>query len=101
MMNKGFIVTPSDASPELAREAEARLGCPERSLAFQDLEDEALYDGVWANACLLHAPRLVLANDLARIFRALKSESWLAASFKAGKDEGRWGRSTTIFQRRN
>lgn len=89
MLASGFAVTPSDASPELAAEAQARLGCPVRIMAFHELDDVAAYDGVWACACLLHAPREELTDDLARIFRALRPGGLLTASFKAGNSEGR------------
>ncbi|WP_316357006.1 class I SAM-dependent methyltransferase [Devosia sp.] len=89
MLASGFAVTPSDASPELAAEAQARLGCPVRIMAFHELDDVAAYDGVWACACLLHAPREELTDDLARIFRALRPGGVLTASFKAGNSEGR------------
>lgn len=89
MLAAGFEVTPSDASPELAAEAQARLGLPVRIMAFHELEDVALYDGVWACAALLHAPRDELTDDLARIFRALRPGGHLMASFKAGNSEGR------------
>ena len=85
----GFAVTPSDASPELAAEAEKRLGVPVRIMAFHELDDVAAYDGVWACACLLHAPRDELTDDLARIFTALRPGGHLVASFKAGGGEGR------------
>jgi SAM-dependent methyltransferase len=89
MLAAGFAVTPSDASPELAAEAEARLGVPVRIMAFHELGDIERYDGVWACACLLHAPRDELTDDLARIFRALRPGGRLVASFKAGDGEGR------------
>jgi SAM-dependent methyltransferase len=89
MLASGFAVTPSDASPELAAEAQARLNCPVRIMAFHELDDVAAYDGVWACACLLHAPREELTDDLARIFRALRPGGVLTASFKAGNSEGR------------
>lgn len=89
MLAAGLVVTPSDASPELAAEAQARLGIPVRIMAFHELDDVAAYDGVWACACLLHAPREELTDDLARIFRALRPDGRLTASFKAGGGEGR------------
>lgn len=89
MLAAGFAVTPSDVSPELAALAQARLGRPVRIMAFSQLDDIALYDGVWACAALLHAPRQELTDDLARIFRALKPGGRLVASFKAGDGEGR------------
>ena len=89
MLAAGFAVTPSDASPELASEAERRLGVPVRIMAFHELDDVGVYDGVWACACLLHAPRDELISDLARIFRALRAGGQLTASFKAGSSAGR------------
>lgn len=89
MLAAGFAVTASDASPELAAQAQARLGRPVRIMAFHELDEVAAYDGVWACACLLHAPRGELTDDLARIFRALRPGGLLTASFKAGDSEGR------------
>ena len=89
MLAAGFAVTPSDASPELAAEAEARLGRSVRIMAFHELDEIEAYDGVWACAALLHAPRDELTDDLARIFRALRPGGHLVASFKAGDGEGR------------
>ena len=47
------------------------------------------YDGVWANACLLHVPRPDLAHVLALIWRALKPGGYFYASFKTGDTVGR------------
>src|SRR4030095_6425594 len=47
------------------------------------------YDGIWANACLLHVPRAELADVLARIWRALKAEGVFYASYQAGDADGR------------
>ena len=89
MLSAGFAVTPSDASPELAAAAEILLGRPVKLMAFNQLDAVAAYDGVWANAALLHAPASELTEDIARIHRALRPGGHLAASFKAGTGEGR------------
>ena len=57
MIARGFDVTPTDGSPEMAEVASRRLGRPVRTLLFHDLDAVEAYDGVWANACLLHVPR--------------------------------------------
>ena len=54
---RGFDVTPTDGSPEMAEVASRRLGRPVGTLLFHDLDEVEAYDGVWANACLLHVPR--------------------------------------------
>jgi SAM-dependent methyltransferase len=89
MMARGFDVEPTDGSPEMAAEASRRLGRPVATLLFQDLDKFEAYDGVWANACLLHVPRPELVEVLARIWRALGPAGHFYASFKAGEIDGR------------
>ncbi|KKB85281.1 SAM-dependent methyltransferase [Devosia limi DSM 17137] len=89
MLERGFAVTPTDASAALAAQAERRIGRPVRLMRFAELEEIATYDGVWASAALLHAPRSELTDDLTRIHRALRPGGLLVASFKAGSEEGR------------
>jgi len=88
MLAKGFDVLPTDGSPELASEAEKRLGRPVLVLLFEDIAFDSAFEGVWANACLLHVPK----NDLPALFTlihaALRSSGVLYASFKTGADEG-------------
>jgi SAM-dependent methyltransferase len=89
LLGLGLDVTPTDGSPELAAEAQKRLGRPVSVLLFEDLVAETAFDGVWANACLLHVPRPALAGILARVHRALRPGGAFYASFKAGEAEGR------------
>ena len=89
MLAAGFDVRPTDGSPELAAEASRRLGRPVETLLFHDLDEVEAYDGVWANACLLHVPRSELAQVLTLIWRALKPGGHFYASFKAGDEDGR------------
>ena len=89
MLAAGFDVRPTDGSPELADEASRRLGRPVETLLFHELDQVDAYEGVWANACLLHVPRSELAQVLALIWRALKPRGHFYASFKAGEADGR------------
>ncbi|KQW31947.1 SAM-dependent methyltransferase [Rhizobium sp. Root274] len=88
LLARGFDVTPSDGSAAMASEAERRLGRPVLVLPFQQLGYEAEFDGIWANACLLHVPRNDLPDVLGRIIRALRPGGRFYASFKAGGAEG-------------
>lgn len=94
MLASGFDVTPTDGSPELARQAEKRLDRPVKVLLFEDIDFMDEFDGVWANACLLHVPRPSVAAILGKICSALRSRGVLFASFKTGDAEGidRFGR---------
>ena len=89
MLARGFDVHPTDGSPEMADEASRRLGRPVGTLLFHDLDKLEAYDGVWANACLLHVPRDELAPVLARIWRAIKPGGYFYASYKTGEADGR------------
>ena len=89
MLARGFDVRPTDGSPEMADVAAKRLGRPVQTLLFHDIDAVEAYDGVWANACLLHVPREELADILALIWRALKPDGYFYASYKAGDADGR------------
>ncbi|WEX76222.1 class I SAM-dependent methyltransferase [Sinorhizobium numidicum] len=91
MLTKGFEVTPTDGSPELAAEATRLLNRKVEVVRFEDLCWREAFDGVWAEACLLHVPRADLPGVLARIRDALKGGGVFHASFKAGEAEGRDG----------
>lgn len=91
MLAEGFDVEATDGSPELAAQAQERLGRPVRVLRFEHLDAEAAYDGVWACASLLHAPAAGLPGILARIHRALRPAGLFVACYKAGNGEGRDG----------
>jgi SAM-dependent methyltransferase len=89
MLARGFAVRPTDGSPEMADIASKHLGRAVETLLFHDLDEVEAYDGVWANACLLHVPRPELADVLARIWRALKPAGVFYASYKEGDADGR------------
>ncbi|WP_112605406.1 class I SAM-dependent methyltransferase [Rhizobium sp. WW22] len=88
MLSRGFDVTPTDGSAELAKEAEKRLGRPVRVMRFEVLDATEIFDGIWAEASLLHVPRSALPDIFDRILRALKTGGIFHASFKAGEAEG-------------
>ncbi|MGO4196346.1 class I SAM-dependent methyltransferase [Rhizobium sp. YAF28] len=89
MLSRGFDVTPTDGSAELARQAEKLIGRPVKVMRFEELTARDEFDGVWAEASLLHVPRTDLPAILALIRNALKEDGIFHASFKAGTAEGR------------
>jgi cyclopropane fatty-acyl-phospholipid synthase-like methyltransferase len=88
MLSKGFRVTPTDGSPELAKQAERLLGQPVRVMRFHELDADGEFDGIWAHASLLHVPRRQLPDIFDRIRYALREKGRFHASFKAGDAEG-------------
>ena len=55
---------------------------------FQELDQVAAYDGVWACSSILHASKAELPDILARVARALKPRGVMYTSFKYGDFEG-------------
>ena len=83
----GYHVTAMDASPKICREAEKVLGQKVICKTFEELDDENVYDGIWACASLLHVPKERMGEVLHRLKRALKDGGILYASFKYGEEE--------------
>jgi SAM-dependent methyltransferase len=87
-MREGLTVRALDATPafvEHAREngVDAHLG------TFDDVTEEAEYDGIYASFSLLHAPRSDFPRHLAAIHRALKPEGVFFLGLKLGTGEHR------------
>lgn len=96
---QGFRVSALDGSAGLAAQARRRYGVEVRVARFEELDDEGLYDGVWASFCLLHDTRDAMPGHLARLHRALRPGGWLYLGLKEGAGESRdkLGRRYTYF----
>lgn len=91
MAARGFAVDATDATPAMVAKANERYGLGARVMAFDQLDAESAYGGVWAHASLLHCRRAALPGVLRRIHRALAPGGWHFASYKLGEAEGRDG----------
>ena len=89
MIERGFRVDPTDGVRAMADKAAERIGRPVRVMRFDELDADAAYDAVWANASLLHVPFPALAGVLSAVHRALRPGGLAFASFKAGPALGR------------
>lgn len=93
-IDMGFDVVPIDGSEGMCRVASEFLGVPVRHLLFSDLDYVGEFDGVWANASLLHTHPEEMGHVLRLILRSLRPGGVLFASFKTGKfagvRDGRW-----------
>ncbi|WP_238371589.1 class I SAM-dependent methyltransferase [Heliomarina baculiformis] len=89
MARAGFKVTAVDAVPEMVELASAYPGVEARCETFDDLSGEDIYDGVWANFSLLHAPREDMPRHLAAIHRALKPGGRFHIAVKTGTESKR------------
>jgi SAM-dependent methyltransferase len=85
----GIDVTATDASHKLAAIASERIGRSVQVMRFDQLADVSAYDGVWANACLLHVPVDSLTHVLTLVHCSLRPGGVFFASFKSGDGEDR------------
>ena len=88
LMEMGYSVVSTDASAEMRRVAEELFGISIRCEAFVELGEEGVFDGIWANASLLHVPKEELRGVFQTAHRALKESGILYASFKLGDFDG-------------
>lgn len=91
MIDNGFVVDATDGSRELAAIASAYLGQTVRVMLFEELSAQQDYDGIYAAASLLHAPRADLPGIVTKLHAALKTGGVVWASFKSGAAEGHDG----------
>lgn len=100
MQAAGLNAHATDASAEMVRMAQERFKINATVARFEQLDAVNVYDGIWANFSLLHAPRADMSNNLQRIHKALKKGGYLHLGLKVGEGEKRdtLGRIYTYYQ---
>lgn len=83
----GFQVTCVDACAEVAARAQVTIGHPVQVKSFQQIDEQEVFDAIWANASLLHCPKDEIPNVFNRLICALKSGGYWYLSFKWGVEE--------------
>lgn len=83
MARAGLRPDPVDASSGMVDLARA-AGLPAQVMRFDELDAVGVYDGVWANFSLTHAPRADLPGHLEAIRTALKPGGQLHIGVKTG-----------------
>ena len=101
-INKGFSVDSLDGSAEMKAQAERLFGIKVKLSSFLSLEEKEKYDGIWAQASILHLEEHDLKTALTLIERALKRDGVFYSSFRKGEEDGyengRW--FTNMTERR-
>lgn len=101
-INKGFSVDSLDGSAEMKAQAERLFGIKVKLSSFLSLEEKEKYDGIWAQASILHLEEHDLKTALTLIERALKRDGVFYSSFRKGEEDGyekgRW--YTNMTERR-
>jgi cyclopropane fatty-acyl-phospholipid synthase-like methyltransferase len=101
MAKAGLQVSATDASQEMIAMAERHDGVSATQATFADLNESGIYDGVWANFSLLHAPRKDMPEYLSAIHKSLKPQGAFFIALKTGEGEkrDRIGRFYTYYSR--
>jgi SAM-dependent methyltransferase len=84
MREAGLDPDPVDASEGMIALARDRYDLPARLGTFDDIAGTAIYDGVWANFSLLHAPRADLPRYFAALALATKANGIIHLGMKTG-----------------
>ena len=92
---RGFRVTGCDASRAMVDMASQNTGQTVHHLSFGQIEFIEQFDGIWANASLLHVPAGEIDDAMRRLYRALRVNGVMYMSVKSGDgvrttDDGRF-----------
>lgn len=93
-LEHGYNIEAFDASESMVNIAKKNTGISVRKMFFQEMDYENIFDGVWANASLLHIEEGELIPVFKKISTSLKQGGHFFASFKYGQgtlyDGERW-----------
>lgn len=89
MAAAGLLAEAWDPVPEMLELAARFPDVTTRKAGFDDLTDENVYDGIWANFSMLHTPRLQWPVQLEAIARALQPNGLFHIGTKLGSGEER------------
>ncbi|MGB4657659.1 MAG: class I SAM-dependent methyltransferase [Mobilitalea sp.] len=84
----GFDVTAMDASEEMCDLASIHIGQDVLNLSFAEMDFDKVFDGIWANASLLHVPENEIEDILTKTINSLKINGILYMSYRYGDFEG-------------
>lgn len=87
-LEKGYVVSATDGSEELCQLASEYTGISVRHEYFEQLDEEEVYDGIWACSSILHVKKKDLPDILRRMACAIKDNGIIYTSFKFGDFEG-------------
>jgi SAM-dependent methyltransferase len=86
-IKNGYKVTAIDASNEMVMLASKLTNQSAIKMRFQEMDFINEFDGIWANASLLHVSKLEMPDVIKRLLKGLKNGGILFASFKYGNKE--------------
>ena len=100
MRAEGLLPICRDGSAEMVRTANELYHLDASIALFSELDDNNIYDGVWANFSLLHALKSEFPHLIAALHKSLKPGGWLFVALKLGSGETRdkFGRHYAYYE---
>ena len=89
MANAGLQVDAMDGSAEMVAMATQHDGVTAWQATFDQITGTDIYDGIWANFCLLHASKEAMPHHLAAMVTALKPGGAFHIGMKLGSGSQR------------
>ena len=86
-LEHGYTVTAIDGSIELCKLASNYIGQEVKHMTFDELDEESIYDGIWACASILHVERDELPDILRKMLKAIKDNGVIYTCFKKGDQQ--------------
>ena len=89
MANAGLQVDATDGSAEMIAMATQHQGVTAWQATFDEITGTNIYDGIWANFCLLHASKEAVPQHLSALVTALKLGGAFHIAMKLGSGSQR------------
>lgn len=80
----GYKVKAIDGSIEMCKLASKYINQDVECMKFEELDEENIYDGIWACSSIVHVEKEKLPNILNKMIKALKQNGVIFVSFKKG-----------------
>lgn len=83
-LDNGYNVKAIDGAIEMCKLASKYINREVECMKFEELDDENIYDGIWACSSILHIEKEKLAEIFTKMINALKYNGVIYTSFKIG-----------------
>lgn len=83
-IENGYKVRAIDGSIKMCKLASKYINQDVECMKFEELDEENIYDGIWACSSIVHVEKEKLPNILNKMIKALKQNGVIFVSFKKG-----------------
>jgi len=84
-LENGYKIKAIDGSEEMCKLSSKYINQDVVCMKFDELDDENIYDAIWACSSILHVEKEILPNILDKMIRSLKPNGVIFTAFKKGE----------------